>query len=61
MIPQSEPFVADDVRIMEGGGFRTIFIVPSQQLVIFRHGQQAADWDHAALVNTVLRGLKGRP
>ena len=61
VIPQSEPFVADDVRIMEGGGFRTIFIVPSQQLVIFRHGQQAADWDHAALVNTVLRGLKGRP
>lgn len=54
VIPQSGPFLADDVRIMEGGGYRTIFIVPSRQLVIFRHGQQDPDWDHAALVNTVL-------
>ncbi|MCU0759173.1 MAG: beta-lactamase family protein [Steroidobacteraceae bacterium] len=55
VIPQSEPFLADDVRIMEGGGFRTIFIVPSRKLVILRHGQQVADWDNAALVNAVLR------
>jgi hypothetical protein len=40
---------------MEGGGFRTIFIVPSRKLVILRHGQQVADWDNAALVNAVLR------
>lgn len=46
----------DDVRIMEGGGNRTVFIVPSKQLVIFRHGQQVSDWDNARLVNTVLRG-----
>ena len=55
VIPQSEPFVVDDVRIMEGGGFRTIFISPSRQLVVFRHGQQVSDWDNAALVNRVLR------
>ena len=55
VIPQSEPFLADDVRIMEGGGFRTMFIVPSKQLVILRHGQQVPDWDNAALVNAVLR------
>ena len=55
VVAQSEPFVADDVRIMEGGGNRTIFIVPSRQLVILRHGQQVPDWDSAALVNAVLR------
>jgi CubicO group peptidase (beta-lactamase class C family) len=61
VIPQAEPFLADDVRIMEGGGFRTVFMVPSRELVIFRHGeQQAAGWDHAFLVNTVLRGLEKR-
>ena len=55
VVPQSEPFLADDVRIMEGGGNRTVFIVPSRQLVILRHGQQVPDWDNAALVNAVLR------
>lgn len=58
-VPQSEPFLAEDVRIMEGGGYRTIFIVPSAELMIFRHGQSDPNWDHAFLVNAVLRGLKG--
>ncbi len=53
--PQSEPFLADDVRFMQGGGYRTVYIVPSKQLVIFRHGKEVADWDNAALVNTILR------
>ncbi len=60
VIPQSEPFLADDVRIMEGGGFRTLFIVPSKQLVILRLGVQVPDWDNAALVNAVLRRYDGR-
>ena len=60
VIPQSEPFLADDVRIMEGGGFRTIFMVPSQDLVIYRHGPASPNWDHAYLVNTILRSLKHR-
>jgi CubicO group peptidase (beta-lactamase class C family) len=55
VIPQSEPFVVDDVRIMEGGGFRTIFMSPSRQLVVLRHGQQVPDWDNAALVNRLLK------
>lgn len=60
VIPQSEPYLADDVRIMEGGGFRTVFIVPSQNLVIHRHGPLDPDWDHAALVNIVIRGLAAK-
>jgi CubicO group peptidase (beta-lactamase class C family) len=56
-IPQAEPFLADDVRFMEGGGYRTIFVVPSAQLVVFRHGKTAENWDNAYLVNRMLRGL----
>lgn len=58
VIPQSEPFLADDVRIMEGGGFRVVYAVPSAQLVIFRHGEGVDNWDGSYLVNTALRGIK---
>ena len=57
VIPQSEPYLADDVVMMEGGGFRIIHMVPSEQLVIFRHGPQVPDWDGAWLVNAALRGM----
>lgn len=60
VIPQSEPYLADDVRIMEGGGFRTVFIVPSHDLVIHRHGPADPGWDHAALVNMIIRGAAHR-
>jgi CubicO group peptidase (beta-lactamase class C family) len=60
LIPQSEPYLADDVRIMEGGGYRVVYMVPSQRLVIFRHGPGVADWDNAYLVNAVLRALPHR-
>ena len=58
VIPQSEPYLADDVRIMEGGGFRVLYMVPSEDLVIFRHGQLVSNWDGAYLVNSALRGLE---
>lgn len=57
VIAQSEPFLADDVRMMEGGGNRTIWAVPSKQLMVMRLGEQDPNWDHAFLVNTLLRGL----
>lgn len=57
-IPQSEPFLADDVLMMEGGGFRVLFMVPSRDLVIFRHGQTVPDWDQSYLVNAALKGLR---
>jgi CubicO group peptidase (beta-lactamase class C family) len=57
VIPQSEPYLADDVVMMEGGGFRIIHMVPSEELVIFRHGPGVPDWDGAYLVNAALRGM----
>lgn len=60
VIPHSEAFLADDVRMMEGGGFRVIFTVPSEDLMILRLGNsQHPDWDHAYLVNAYLRALRG--
>ncbi len=59
VIPHKEPFVVDDVRMMEGGGFRVIFTVPSEDLMILRLGNsQHPDWDHSYLVNAYLRALR---
>ncbi len=58
VIPQSEPYLADDVRMMEGGGFRIIHMVPSEGLVIMRHGPGVPNWDGAYLVNTALRAIR---
>lgn len=54
VVPQSEPFLADDVVFMEGGGFRTIYVVPSENLMIMRLGQFHDNWDNSYLVNAVL-------
>lgn len=55
---QSESFVASDVRMMEGGGYRVLYIVPSKDLVILRLGYSSKTWDHAFLVNTAIRGIR---
>jgi CubicO group peptidase (beta-lactamase class C family) len=57
VIPQSEPFVARDVRLMEGGGYRVIYAVPSRDLMILRLGEQVPDWDHAYLPNAMVRAI----
>lgn len=57
-VPASEPYLVDDVRIMEGGGYRVVYASPSQELVIFRHGVGVPDWDGAYLMNTAIRGMK---
>ena len=57
VIPMSEPYVDEDVRIMEGGGFRVVYMVPSEDLIIFRHGVGVPNWDGSYLVNTALRSM----
>ena len=56
-VPHGEDFVTDDVVWMEGGGGRSIWAVPSQQLVIVRLGRASPTWDASVLPNTILRGL----
>ncbi|WP_394728171.1 serine hydrolase domain-containing protein [Altererythrobacter sp. GH1-8] len=58
VIPMSQPYLTDDVRIIEGGGFRVLYMSAEHDLVIFRHGVGVPDWDGAALVNMAVRGLQ---
>ncbi|HEX7417930.1 MAG TPA: serine hydrolase [Steroidobacteraceae bacterium] len=54
-----EPYLANEVMWMEGGG-RTIWAIPSEELVIVRLGPATRDWDGSFLPNTILRGLLNR-
>jgi CubicO group peptidase (beta-lactamase class C family) len=56
-VRHGEDYAADDVIWMEGGGGRTIWAIPSQQLVIVRLGRASKDWDASVLPNLLLRGL----
>ncbi len=60
-VRHSEDFLADDVIWMEGGGGRTIWAIPSRQLVIVRLGRASPTWDGSKLVNSILRGLQQTP
>jgi CubicO group peptidase (beta-lactamase class C family) len=57
-VTHGEPYVTDDVLWLEGGGGRTIWVVPSEDLVIVRLGRASPTWDAAVLPNTLLRGLR---
>lgn len=56
-VRHGEDYAADDVIWMEGGGGRTVWAIPSQQLVIVRLGRASKDWDASVLPNLLLRGL----
>ena len=56
-IPHKEPFIADDVYFFEGGGYRTMYIIPSADMVILRLGKSDPDWDAAYLPNRLVEGI----
>ena len=53
----SEPFVAEDIRYIDGFGGQRVYMVPSQELIIVRTGEAVFDWDDAVIPNAILRGL----
>ncbi len=57
-VPHSEPFVRDDIVFFEGGGYRNLYIIPSEDMVILRLGKRHADWDASYLPNTLIRGIE---
>ena len=59
-IPQSEPFLADDVVFFDGGGGQRVYVIPSADVVIVRTGFPAFDWDDGVIPNIVLRDLAAR-
>ncbi len=57
-VTRGENFLADDIIWMDGGGGRSLWAIPSQQLVILHLGRAAQAWDGSVLPNTILRGLR---
>ena len=55
----SEPFAADDLFFMDGGGKVRVWMVPSMDLVVARFGSQpAVEFDESYIPNAVIRALK---
>ncbi len=57
-VPHGEDLLADDVIWMEGSGGRSVWAIPSLQLVIVRLGHDSPQWDASMLPNTIVRGLR---
>ena len=55
--PHSEPFVRDDIVFFEGGGYRNLYTIPSEDMVILRLGKWHPDWDASYLPNTLIQGI----
>ena len=55
--PHGPPIEADGVFFLEGGGFRTMYVIPDEELVILRLGYFHPDWLTSTLPNLLLAGL----
>lgn len=56
--PHGEPIAAKDVFFLEGGGYRTMYVIPSEELVILRLGYFHPEWQTSVLPNLLLAGIK---
>lgn len=62
----SEPYLADDLFLFDGNANQVVYVIPSEQLVILRVGDNpprtaGVEWDNSFLPNTVLRGIRRAP
>lgn len=55
--PHGPPIQAAEVFFLEGGGYRTLYVMPELELVILRLGYFHPDWQTSTLPNLVLAGL----
>ena len=56
--PHGPPIEAEGVFFLEGGGFRTMYVIPDEELVILRLGYFHPDWLTSTLPNLILSGLR---
>lgn len=57
-VTHGEPIAAERVYFLEGGGFRTLWILPDHDLVILRLGYATPEWQTSSLPNLILSGLQ---
>jgi len=58
----SEPYLAEDLYMFDGNSNQIVYIVPSQQLIVLRTGNnppktKEKEWDNAYLPNVLMRGI----
>jgi CubicO group peptidase (beta-lactamase class C family) len=58
--PHGEGIRTSAVYYLEGGGYRTMYVLPEQELVILRLGYYDANWNTSALPNMILDGIGPR-
>ncbi|MCC0177442.1 serine hydrolase [Waterburya agarophytonicola K14] len=59
-VNSSEPFLAQDTFYLDGASLQRVYIIPSQELVIVRVGEDAQNWDDSVMVNTLIADLQGK-
>lgn len=56
----SQPFVAQDTIYLDGKSLQRVYIIPSQDLVVVRIGEQDKAWDDAVIPNTLVGSLQDK-
>ena len=54
----SAAFVADDLFYLDGRHHQRVYVVPSEELVIVRLGEEPPAWDDAVIPNAIVEGLR---
>lgn len=60
----SEPYLANDLYLYDGSANQVVYIVPSEELIILRVGNEPPrekPWDNVFLPNTIMRGIVRTP
>lgn len=53
----SVPFLATDTIYLDGRHFQRVYVVPSQELVVVRLGEEPSDWDDSIMPNLLLKAM----
>lgn len=57
-VRHGEPIASDSVFFLEGGGYRTLYVLPDRELVILRLGYAHDDWETSVIPNLILAGIE---
>ena len=55
------PFIAADTFHLDGRHHQRVYVIPSEQLVIVRLGEEPPAWDDAVIPNAIVGGLRSHP
>lgn len=57
-VRHGEPIADDSIFFLEGGGYRTLYVLPDSELVILRLGYAHEGWETSAIPNRILAGIE---